>query len=216
MTENNHRLTEQLLDLTRNRYFGKYRGEVVDNDDPTKRGRLKVREPALLRTETVWAMPCLPYGGKGVGLFMLPEPGAGVWVEFEAGDISSPIWSGCYWTDDELPADSPKNRVIRTETGLTVSLDDQEEIVTISDKSGDNIITIDVFQGKIKVKGSSTVVIEAPNVQLGGEGAAQPVVKGIDLMVYLTQLAAAAMPKVPIAPPLPPSPSILSNTVKTT
>ena len=80
-------VTEQLLDWTRNRYFGKYRGIVTDNDDNTKRGRVKVKVPSVYGEDLeVWAMPCLPYAGNNVGVFMIPEPNAGVWVEFEAGD----------------------------------------------------------------------------------------------------------------------------------
>ena len=45
-------------------------------------------------------MPCVPYAGDAGRLYMLPEPGTGVWVEFEAGDPSYPIWSGCFWADE--------------------------------------------------------------------------------------------------------------------
>ena len=69
---------EQLLDYVRSRYFGKYRAVVTDNADPTSRGRLQVRVPAVLGDLAVWAMPCVPYAGDGVGFYSLPEPGAGV------------------------------------------------------------------------------------------------------------------------------------------
>src|SRR5262249_8883078 len=91
-------VTTKLLDWVRNRHFGKYRGIVTDNDDPTKRGRVKVKVPAVYdETLEVWAMPCLPYTGNNVGVYTVPEPNAGVWVEFEAGDPSYPIWTGGYW-----------------------------------------------------------------------------------------------------------------------
>ena len=76
-------------------FYGKYRGIVTDNGDPSDLGRLKARVPELLgREETGWALPCAPYAGDGSGLYALPEPGTGVWIEFEAGDLSRPIWSG--------------------------------------------------------------------------------------------------------------------------
>ena len=31
---------------------------------------------------------------------------AGVWIEFEGGDVSYPIWVGCYWHDGEQPSDA--------------------------------------------------------------------------------------------------------------
>jgi uncharacterized protein involved in type VI secretion and phage assembly len=116
---------EQLLDWVRFRQFGKYRGTVTDNADPTTRARLKVRVPAVLGDLETWAMPCVPYAGDKVGLYLLPEQGTGVWVEFEAGDPSYPIWSGCFWADDELPEDATgaATKVLRTAKS-TVLLDD--------------------------------------------------------------------------------------------
>ena len=78
------------------RYYGKYRGLVTDNRDPDKAGRLKLRVPSILADEeTDWALPCLPFAGMaGAGLFLVPETDAQVWVEFEAGDLNRPIWTG--------------------------------------------------------------------------------------------------------------------------
>jgi hypothetical protein len=39
---------------------------------------------------------------KDKGLLLIPEPGDGVWIEFEAGDPNWPIWSGCLWEHGEL------------------------------------------------------------------------------------------------------------------
>lgn len=215
MQESQQYVTERLLDLTRNRYFGKYRGEVVDNNDPEQRGRIEVVVPCLLDEVSLWAMPCVPFAGNGMGSHWIPANGSGVWVEFEGGNLSFPIWTGCYWGSEESPASTPEDRLLYSEKGLQISLHDQQEKITISDKNSGNMVTIDVLQGKVKVKGNISVVIEAPSVQLGGEGAVSPVVKGTELMAYLTSLAAAAMPKTPATPPLPPPPTILSTKVKT-
>jgi uncharacterized protein involved in type VI secretion and phage assembly len=86
------------------RHYGKYRGQVVDNVDPVSRGRLKVRVPMLLDEQAVWALPCAPYAGPNVGFFALPPRDAGVWVEFEGGDLNEPIWSGCFWADGQIEA----------------------------------------------------------------------------------------------------------------
>jgi uncharacterized protein involved in type VI secretion and phage assembly len=113
-----------LIDLIRSRRHGKYRGTVVDNADPSSRGRLKVRCTAALGDTEPWAMPCVPYAGPGVGLVALPPVGAGVWVEFEGGDPSYPIWVGCYWADHEAPEQAkPDIKIWRTEK-LTLRLDD--------------------------------------------------------------------------------------------
>jgi hypothetical protein len=98
-----HDVIQLLVEHVRSRYFGKYRGTVVDNQDPTGRGRIKVSVPAVLAKLELWAMPCVPYAGDGVGLLSLPPTDAGVWVEFEAGDTSYPVWVGCFWADGETP-----------------------------------------------------------------------------------------------------------------
>lgn len=99
------------------RYFGKYRGKVAANVDPEQRGRVQVAVPAVLGdSKLCWAMPCVPYAGPGVGLFLLPPRGANVWVEFEGGDPDYPIWTGCFWGTGECPAMPAivQNKVLKT------------------------------------------------------------------------------------------------------
>lgn len=87
------------------RFYGKYRGTVVNNVDPENRGRIQAIVPDVKGTVPLgYALPCLPVAGKGSGSFFLPEMGAGVWIEFEQGDPDYPIWSGCFWgTTAEMP-----------------------------------------------------------------------------------------------------------------
>jgi len=99
-------MDDALLHAVTSRHYGKYRGQVVDNKDPTGRGRLQVVVPALMDQQPVWAMPSVPYAGPNVGLFAMPPVGAGVWVEFEGGDLDLPIWSGCFWADGGIASDS--------------------------------------------------------------------------------------------------------------
>ncbi|MFE5893502.1 phage baseplate assembly protein V [Streptomyces sp. NPDC056462] len=91
-----------------NRYLGKFRGRVVSNDDPLRIGRITVEVPDVLGDEpSTWALPCLPFTGPQSGQFVVPPPGAGVWVEFEQGDPSFPVWTGCwYGAAEELPPDA--------------------------------------------------------------------------------------------------------------
>ena len=120
-------LEQTLLNWVRGHFFGKYRGTVSDNADPTSRGRLKVKVPAVLGAVEVWAMPCVPYAGKGVGFYSLPESGVGVWVEFEAGDPSYPIWTGCFWGDGELPDPGGAAVKIWKTDKVTVRIDDDAD-----------------------------------------------------------------------------------------
>jgi uncharacterized protein involved in type VI secretion and phage assembly len=87
------------------RYFGKYRGSVVSNVDPLQQGRLIALVPDVLGPiPSTWALPCLPFAGKQMGFYGLPQPGAGVWMEFEQGDPNHPIWVGCYLAAGDAPA----------------------------------------------------------------------------------------------------------------
>lgn len=87
------------------RFYGKYRGTVENNLDPLQLGRVQVACPAVLGAGSLsWAMPCTPYAGDGVGLFLVPPVGANVWVEFEGGDPALPILGGCFWGVGQVPA----------------------------------------------------------------------------------------------------------------
>src|SRR4029453_5035608 len=103
-------MEETLVRLARQvaeRRYGKYRGFVADNEDPQKRGRLKLRVPSVLGEEqSDWALPCLPFGGAaGHGFFSVPEVNAQLWVEFEEGDVQRPIWVGTFWmAEADVPA----------------------------------------------------------------------------------------------------------------
>ena len=82
----NEELLLDLADRLRNRFYGKYRGIVREVDADTL--RIKAMVPAVLgETVSGWAMPCVPYAGDQVGFFLVPDVGAGVWIEFEGGDV---------------------------------------------------------------------------------------------------------------------------------
>lgn len=166
--------------------FGKYRGFVVDNNDPMKLRRLKVKVPALFGDEVLdWAWPCEPYGGLGeVSFVAVPPVGAGVWVEFEAGDPDSPIWSGCWSAapggtpeiSSEADAKYPYNKVIKTESGHTLELDDTsgEEKIKLTCKDGTYLLIdaksgqrrIEVYADTLKItlnRESQEIVLESTN-----------------------------------------------------
>ena len=117
------------------KYYGKFRGTVINNIDPMQMGRLMVMVPdvsGLLPTS--WAMPCFPVTGIQMGVWVLPLIGAGVWVEFEQGDPDFPIWSGCFpGSTADLPAvalaGNPASPSIVLQTGL-------QNTIMISDVPG--------------------------------------------------------------------------------
>ena len=100
-------MTVELADrpAAQTRYYGKYRGTVVNNVDPMQIGRIMALVPDVSGVApTSWAMPCLPGAGINTGVFTVPQIGSGVWMEFEHGDPDHPIWVGGYWgTAAEVP-----------------------------------------------------------------------------------------------------------------
>lgn len=118
--------------------YGKYRGFVDSNQDPQKRGRLKLRIPSVLGDQVSnWALPCLPFGGAtSYGFFAVPDNDAQVWVEFEEGDIHRPIWTGTFWqpkpqgqqpsVPEDAAKDPPTTRLLQTPSGHILQFDDEE------------------------------------------------------------------------------------------
>ncbi|WP_137973098.1 phage baseplate assembly protein V [Pseudomonas sp. F(2018)] len=117
--------------MSQQRYYGKYRGMVLNNIDPMQQGRLQVQVPDVAGLiPASWAMPCVPIAGIQNGMVALPMIGSGVWVEFEQGNPDHPIWVGCFWgSAAELPAlaraTPPGLQAITLQTplqnGLTIS-----------------------------------------------------------------------------------------------
>jgi type VI secretion system (T6SS) baseplate-like injector VgrG len=226
------------LERDADRFYGKYRGIVTNNQDPLRIGRLQALVPEVLNEVTSgWALPCAPYAGTTSGFYAIPPIGAGVWIEFEAGDTSRPIWSGAWWATGEVPMDEkqtpspPTRKILRTETGLMVSLDDLAQTITLSDALGINLMTVKVAQGTIEIRSAVRVVLEAPLIQ-HGQGATHPAVFGDLLLAYLNQLVAlfnshvhpgelaagfipvTPMPPVPFFPPATPSLISIKNLVE--
>lgn len=221
----------------RQRVYGKYRGIVSNNVDPQSMGRIQAMVPEVLQAvPTGWASPCAPVGGLKSGFFHIPSIGSGVWIEFEAGDVSRPIWTGGYWGAPEVPGIPPSpapplptQKIWRSDLGLTVAMDDMLQAVTITDALGTNTITVDVKTGTVKLKGLARVVLDAPLVQEGGDSAAHPGVFGDQLMAYLGQLVTIfnahmhpgelaggflpVTPAPPVAPMTPPTPALISTKV---
>ncbi len=88
------------------KFYGKYRGSVINNIDPLRIGRVQVMVPDVGGVSiSSWAMPCVPVAGPQMGFYTVPPVGAGVWVEFEQGDPDYPIWTGGFWgSAAEVPA----------------------------------------------------------------------------------------------------------------
>jgi Uncharacterized protein conserved in bacteria len=183
------RIVAGLVEKVERRFYGKYRGLVVDNEDPANLGRLRLKVPSVLGNEVVtgWALPCAPYGGAAdQGFLFIPDREAGVWVEFEEGDLEFPIWVGTFWSkpdhENELPKpnkadgseedniqDPLTRKILKTRKGHTIQFEDKngEEMITIVEAVHEHVITmnkdgIKILDGangnKIKMDQVGTVI----------------------------------------------------------
>lgn len=225
----------RLLEHIESRFYGKYRGKVTDNADPLNRGRVRAKVPEVAGdVDLGWATPCVPYAGADKGAFVIPEVDDGVWIEFEAGDPSRPIWTGSWWGDGDIPNDpggsqaTTQTKIFKSANGLIIDLDDSAQEIKVSDKNGSNLVNIKVNEGKIVIQAATNVTVDAPLINLVANST-HPAVFGDLLLQYLNQLvmlyqshvhpgelAAGILPVTP-APPVPPfppaDPSLLSTII---
>jgi phage baseplate assembly protein gpV len=159
----NEQALMDVLDRLHNRFYGKYRGTVTEVDAATLRIKAKL-QGALSGRTTGWCAPCVPYAGDGVGIAFLPEVDAGVWIEFEGGDTSLPIWTGCFWFDGQAPSDAaPSVKVIATKAGKVV-FDNDAGTITVSD-GNNNTVTLG-SDGITLQRGGSSVAVSDSEVNV--------------------------------------------------
>jgi hypothetical protein len=126
-------------------FFGKYTGLVKGNRDDDTLGRLQVAVPAVFAPdETVQARAALPYG-----VFFVPEENTKVWVEFEGGDSTLPIWTGVQYGPGEFAQEAAKSpptvRAVKTAAGHLLVFDDTggSEAIVITDGAHQHVVRLD-------------------------------------------------------------------------
>jgi uncharacterized protein involved in type VI secretion and phage assembly len=182
------RIVAGLVEKIERHFYGKYRGIVVDNEDPARLGRLKLSVPSVLGADVVtgWATPCSPYGGAAdQGFLFVPERDSGVWVEFEEGDLEFPIWVGTFWSrpdaESQLPRpqaddgsdqqevqDPPTRKIIKTLKGHTIQLEDadDQESILIREGSQGHLVTMNSDGITIVDKNQNTIHLSDDGIQI--------------------------------------------------
>jgi uncharacterized protein involved in type VI secretion and phage assembly len=149
-------------------FYGLHSGVVKDVQDPEQLGRIKVSIPSVFGDDSAdlqtWARPCFP-----VGHFFVPDVDDRVWVAFEHGDPSAPVWLGQWYatggTPPEAGATPPVRRVIRTASGHRVLLDDTagSEQLLLEDAAGSRI---ELSADGVLVHAAGNLTIEAPGATI--------------------------------------------------
>lgn len=159
-------LTAQIVDFMRTRFFGKYRGQVSQIGDGDHFGQITAMVPAVYGDqESPWAMPCSPFAGPSHGLVLLPESGDGVWIEFEGGDPSKPIWSGCWWPQGQAPQpQGATTRLLATSANHQIVIDEDASEIRLVHPDG---ATVTLGSSEISLKlGSCEIKISDSEVNI--------------------------------------------------
>ncbi|TVP48068.1 MAG: hypothetical protein EA350_03805 [Gemmatimonadales bacterium] len=164
------------------KYFGKYPGLVLDpgpGEDQVHRGRILVEVPGILeedpddetrqRAIQVIAKPCLPSG-----FFHMPQKEDPVWVEFAAGSVDEPLWSGVWHPEEGAPENSEDaaptehDAVLRTASGHVLEMSDEKgngRIVLRDGVSGGSI-TMDGDGILIEDGNGNTITLDSGGITL--------------------------------------------------
>lgn len=175
-------------------------GVVTDIDDPEKNGRVKVK--LLDRDTSDYETDFIPVlasdAGNKSGFYVLPEVGDLAAVAFLDGEIERPIVIGRLWNQNrpqpyQMENGENKLRAFRTKNGnqvvfydeddrnaveiltpegLTILLDDKEEMIRISDKKKKNRLVIDIKNGIAEAEAESKISLTAggSRLELDGDG----------------------------------------------
>ena len=144
------------------RFYGVYRGIVVDNQDPKDEFRVKLKVPQVLYDQVsdwAWAIQ-----QPGVAR-SIPVAGTGVWVMFEGGDPSYPVWTGTFTSAStgEFPTSSLNYGAFSDYTTQTIVSTTAGYAMKFSQTDESNNVSI-IDQTKIKINISGTY-----NLQWSGQ-----------------------------------------------
>jgi hypothetical protein len=152
-----------IADTTENRLFGKYRGIVTDIDankgnEGENMGFITVQIPEIYCDGILpLVKPCVSFAGENCGFFAFPKKGDLIWIEFEGGDQSRPLWSGFWWKKGAIPDFMSLEMVgLVSRTGHKITMDDNSGIISLAHAKGP---TIDVTDKEITFKVGRTKMV---------------------------------------------------------
>lgn len=138
-----------------NRFYGIYRGLVMENKDPLGLNRLYIWIPEVMGGITRWALPRGQQGGAQYGFKKLaPQVQEIVYVTFEYGDASKPLWEPHGWSTQEVPGKlkEPDAGGFVTPNGNMCLFDEKDNTLHL------------YFKGSIYIHSGSSVVLSSDSI----------------------------------------------------
>lgn len=154
------------------------RAHVMDNEDPSNLGRIRVQFDWQAKLDgnmwTPWLRIAQPYAGGEKGFSFIPEIGEEVMVDFEGGNAERPYVKGTLYNgmgDPDaawLPGNNSQNQIkaIRTRNGHTIEIHDEgnDGYIRIYDNKKENyILTFSTDEKLIKLESTGNIELYAQN-----------------------------------------------------
>ena len=178
--------------------YGLVQGVVKENYNKDLPGRIRVEyyigETGKMLTG--WIPVMTPYVAKDAGFYMLPEIGTDVVIGFLNDRLECPVVLGTLWSSEvKRPekavdeknltkvirtaggteirisdADKKQMFTLSTPGGLTISLEDEKNILHIRDKDKKNRMTIDAAKGEIELQADKKISLRVGSTEAVLEG----------------------------------------------
>ena len=173
-------------------------GTVVENGSEDFPGMVKVAFTGWTEGENIskWLPVLSSYAGKEHGSYLIPEVDDIVLVGFIGPMMEQPFVLGCFYPSDASSpgewfdennlnrrfktkggveisiSDEDGKQSIAAETpkGLRISAEDENEIITVTDKDGKNIITIDCAGGEMQLTADKKIALVTGSCELTMDG----------------------------------------------
>ena len=179
---------------------------VVSNDDPKKKGRVQVKmnwQSGDMKTS--WIRVMTPDAGSSDsvssnrGMVFIPEKGDQVLVGFRHNNPNRPFVLGSLFNGKSGGGGGSDNKTksITTRSGNTVSLNDADKSITISDPSGSQVLLDGKENILMSSKTSINLTVGSSSITINKEG--KITIEGVEIEVKSSGSISNTSPKVAIS-----------------